>query len=219
MKISDPREELLADYLEDRLGIEERSSIEAHLSECPRCLDEFLTANSIARNRDNLVVETVPDHVTEAAVKLVGKLVSRQQDSYKPENYQYFSKILSRISEHFKLMRYNNNLFAPVRSSSRSETSDFYRVRKMFKEIVVEIEIEKVNQQMATIRATLISGYDNENDFRVTLRSGNNRELASHRIVGKFAIFENIPFEHYSLAFLQKGNGIGTYSFEIKEST
>jgi hypothetical protein len=97
-------------------------------------------------------------------------------------------------------------------------TSDFYRVRKMFKEIVAEIETEKAGHQIAAIRVILINGFGNEDDFRVTLRNSNNREIASHRIPGKFAIFENIPFGHYSLAFMQNGKKIGTYSFEIKES-
>jgi hypothetical protein len=218
MKIICPHEELLADYLEDRLGLEERSGIESHFSECSRCLDEFLTANSISQNRENLAPDPVPEHVSEAAVKLVAKLVSRPQDSNNPRGYQFFNQIFSRISEHIKLMRYNKNRFAPVRGSRSSETSDFYRVRKMFKEIVAEIELEKSGHQIATIRVTLINGFGNGNDFRVTLWNSHKREIASHRISGKFAIFENIPFGHYSLTFIQNGKKIGTYSFEIKES-
>jgi hypothetical protein len=213
-----PQEELLADYLEDRLGIEERSGIESHFSECLRCLDEFLTANSITQNRENLAADPVPERVTEAAVNLVAKLVSRSQNSYKLKGYRFLNKIYYRISEHIKLMRYNKNRFAPVRGPSGSETSDFYRVRKMFKEIVAEIEIEKADLQIATIRVTLINGFGNENDFRVTLRNSNNREIASYRFSGKFAIFENIPFGHYSLAFMQNGKNIGSYHFQIKES-
>jgi len=218
MKTICPQEELLADYLENRLGLEEKSGIESHFSECSRCLDEFMTANSITQNRENLAADPVPEHVTEAAVNLIAKLASHPPDSYKPRSYQFFNKIFSKISEHIKLMRYNRNRFAPVRGSRSSETSDFYRVRKMFKEIVAEIEIEKSGLQIAAIRTTLINGFGHETDFRVTLRNGNNREIASHRISGKFAIFENIPFGHYSLAFIQNGKKIGTYSFEIKES-
>ena len=218
MKVLCPQEELLADYLEDRLGIEERSGIESHFSDCPQCLDEFLTVNSIRQNREYLASDPVPEHVTEAAVKLVAKLVSRPLGSYKTSSYRFFNKIYSRISEYIKFMRYNKNRFAPVRGSGRSETNEYYRVRKMFKGIVSDIEIEKAGHQIAVIRVTLINGFGNENDCRVTLRNSNNREIASHRISGKFAMFENIPFGHYSLAFMHNGEKIGTYSFEIKES-
>jgi len=218
MKIICPPEELLADYIEDHLASDERSGIESHFLECPRCLNEFLTANSMTQSREYLQADPVPEHVTGAAVRLVAQLVPRPQDSYKPGSYQFFNKIYARISEHIKLMMFNKNRFASVRGSGRSETSDFYRVRKMFKEIVSEIEIEKAGHQIAAIRVTLINGFGNEKDFRVTLRNSNNREIASHRISGKFAIFENIPFGHYSLAFMQNGKKIGTYSFEIKES-
>jgi hypothetical protein len=218
MKTVCPQEELLADYLEERLGLEKKSGVESHFSECSRCLDEFLTANSIMQNRKNLTADPAPEHMTEAAVKLVLKLVSRPQDSSKPKGYRIFSNIFSRISEQIKLMRYNKNRFAPVRGSRSSASSDFYRVKKMFKETVVEIELEKAGHRIAAIRVTLINESGNENDFRVTLRNSNEREIASHRISAKFAIFENIPFGHYSLVFMHNGKKIGTYSFEIKES-
>ena len=218
MKIICPPEEQFADYLENRLATEERSGIESHFADCRQCRDEFLTANSMMQSREYLEADPVPEHVTGAAVKLVAQLVSRARDSYKPRRYQFLNKIYARISEHIKLMMFNKNRFAPVRSSQGVETNDFFCVRKMFKEIVAEIEIEKAGHQIAAIRVTLINGFGNENDFRVTLRNSNNREISSHRISGKFAIFENIPFGHYSLAFMQNGNKIGTYSFEIKES-
>jgi hypothetical protein len=218
MERPDLREERLADYLEGRLGIEQRSRIKSHLSECPHCLDAFLTANSMARHQDHSVADRVPEHVTETAVRLVSKLVTRQQETYKQVSNQLFSKMYARISEKFKVLRYNHNFLAPVRSSRKSETSEFYHVRKSFQGITIEIEIEKVSRQTATVRVTLINGDDNGNDVRVTLRNGNNRELASHRIAGEFVVFENIPFEHYNLSFVQNGNSIGTYRFEIKES-
>jgi len=218
MKIMCPPEELFADYLENRLAAEERSGIESHFSDCRQCRDEFLTANSMLQSRQYLEADPVPEYVTGAAVKLITQLGSRARDSYKPGRYQFLNKTFARIAEHIKLMIFNKNRFAPVRSSQGVEANDFFSVRKMFKETVAEIEIEKAGHQIAAIRVTLINGFGNENDFRVTLRNSNNREIASHRISGKFAMFENIPFGHYSLAFMQNGNKIGTYSFEIKES-
>ena len=85
MKSICPQEELLADYLEDRLGHEERSGIESHFSECSRCLDEFLTVNSISQIRENLAPDPVPEQLTEAAVKLVTKLVSLHRTFPSPE--------------------------------------------------------------------------------------------------------------------------------------
>ena len=166
MKNLCPQEELFADYFENRLATEERSGIESHFSDCSRCRDEFLTVNSMAQSREYLETDPVPEHVTGAAVKLVAQLVSRPQDSYKPRSYLFINKIYSRVSEYIKFIMFNNNRFASVRGSRRSETSDFYRVRKMFKEIVAEIEIEKADHQIATIRVTLINGFGNENDFR-----------------------------------------------------
>ena len=213
-----PPEELLADYLENRLATEERSGIESHFSDCTRCRDQFLTASSMAQSREYSEADPVPEPVTEAAVTLVAQLASHRRASFMQRSIRFFKKNYMRISEHIKMIMFNKNRFAPVRSSQGVEANDFYRVRKMFKEIVAEIEIEKAGHQIAAIRVILINGFGNENDFRVTLRNSNNREIASHRISGKFAIFENIPFGHFSLAFMQNGEKIGTYSFEIKES-
>ena len=58
-------------------------------------------------------------------------------------------------------------------------------------EIEAEIEIEKAGHQIATIRVTLMNEFGSGNDLRATLRNDNNREIASHRISDRFAIFEN----------------------------
>ena len=218
MEIICPQEELFADYLENRLTIEERSDIESHFSECPRCLDEFLTANSLAKDRENLAADPVPEYVTESAAKLVAKLVSRPRDSFMQRSSRFFKKNCMRISDYIKLILYHKDGFAPVRSSQGAATGDFYRVRKMFKEMVTEIEIEKAGNQLAAIRVSLINGSADKIDIRVTLRNSSRREIASYMISGKFVVFENIPFGQYSLTFMQNGKKIGTYSFEIKES-
>jgi hypothetical protein len=218
MKIKCLNEELLADYLEDRLNVDERSSIETHFSSCKRCLDEFLTANSMLQSRQYLEADPVPGHVTEAAVKRVAQLVSRPGGALKERDYPFFQKIPSRISEHIKLIMFNKNRFAPVRGSGLSETGDSYRVRKMFQEFVAEIEIEKTGHQIAVIRVTLMDGFGVESDIRVTLQNGNQREIGSYPMSANFAIFENIPFGHYSLIFMQNKHKIGNYNFEIKES-
>ena len=114
---------------------------------------------------------------------------------------------------------FNKNQFAPVRSSRGAEINDYFRVRKIFKEVVTEIEIEKTGNQIAVIRVTLVNGFRDESVLRVTLRNSRKREVASYMLTGKFVVFENIPFGHYSLAFMQNGNKVGTYIFEIKESS
>jgi len=217
MKNICPREERIADYIEDRLSNEERSGIEAHFSNCNRCLDELITINLIGQTQDHFEVDPVPEYVTDAAVRLTVQLVS-PQTSIKERSIQIFKKNYSIISEHIKLAISNKNRFAPVRSSRGAETNNFFRVRKIFKEVVTEIEIEKTGNQIAVIRVTLVNGFRDENDLRVTLRNSRKREVASYMLTGKFIVFENIPFGHYSLAFMQNGNKVGTYIFEIKES-
>jgi len=218
MEIKCLKEELLADYLEDRLTGDERSKIESHFSDCSGCLDEFLTANSMIQSRQYLEADPVPSHVTEAAVMSVAQIVFRPRGAPKDRRYPFLHNLYTRISEHIKLIVFNKNRFAPVRGSRGAETSDYYRVRKMFKEILVEIEIEKAGHQIAAIRVTLIKGFETERDIRVTLQNSHQREIASYPISAKFVIFENIPFGNYNLVFMENRNMIGNYNFKIKES-
>ena len=218
MKTMCPQEELMADYLEDRLSKNKRIGVESHLSDCHRCLDEMIIFHGNSPNPGNFETDTAPQHVTNAAVTLVEQLASHRRTSFMQRSIRLFKTIYLRISDYIKLIMYHKDGFASVRGSKGVDTSDFYRVRKMFKEMVTEIEIEKAGSQIASIRVSLINGSGNEPDIRVTLRNSGRREIASYIITPKFVVFENIPFGHYSLAFIQNGRKIGTYRFEIKES-
>jgi hypothetical protein len=218
MEIKCLDEELLADYLEDRLEADERSTIETHFSDCRRCRNEFLVANRMMQSRQYLQADPVPEYVTEAAVKRVAQLVAGRRSVVEERSYPFFQKLYSKISEHIKLIMFNKNRFAPVRGSGISDAGHFYRVRKMFKDILAEIEIEKAGHQTAAVRVTLINGFGNQGKIRVTLQNSHQREVASYPMRANIAIFENIPFGHYRLVFMQNKHRIGNYDFEIKES-
>jgi hypothetical protein len=218
MKNLCPPEEQLADYLGDRLSLDERSAIEAHFSDCAGCRDELLTASSIPQSQSHMETDSVPVHVTQNAVKLVAQILSRPSDALTPKDRTFIRKMVGRIAEHFKLIMFNKNRYATVRGTRGAENGDCYRIRKMFTEVIAEIEIEKVGRQIANIRITLINNREEASDIRVTLQNSGAREIASYLTSGKFAIFENIPFGHYRIDFFQNGKTIGNYSFEIKES-
>ena len=172
------------------------------------------------QNRQYLeAADPVPGYVTEAAVKRVAQLVAGRRNDIKERSSPFFHKIYSKFIEHIRLIMFNKNRFAPVRGSGTSETGHFYRVRKMFKEILAEIEIEKAGFQIAAIRVTVINGFGAVSNTRVTLQNSHQREVASYPISANFVVFENIPFGHYSLVFMQNKHRIGKYDFEVKEST
>jgi hypothetical protein len=212
-------EELLAGYLEDRLNADERSRIEAHFSDCKRCLDEFLVANRMTQSRQYIEADPVPEYVTEAAVKRVTQLVAGRRSGVKKGSYPFFHKLYSVISEYIKLMMFNKNGFAPVRGSGMPDAGHCYRVRKMFREMLAEIEIEKSGHQTAAVRVTLINGFGNRDKIRVTLQNSHQREVASYPMSADIAIFEKVPYGHYRLVFMRNQRQLGNYDFEIKEST
>lgn len=52
--------EMLTDYLEERLSIAERTSLEAHLSACPACVEYLRQLRATADSLGELSVEELP---------------------------------------------------------------------------------------------------------------------------------------------------------------
>ena len=62
---------MLAAYVEGLLTGHEKSRMEAHLSACDACLEEFKLTRSIVSEKAQFDPDTVPAAVTQSAVRLV----------------------------------------------------------------------------------------------------------------------------------------------------
>lgn len=219
MKSVCPQEEVLADYLAGRLSQENKSGLESHLSDCHRCLDEIMVAEGLMHENDLSGYEMVPSTVTESAIALIKSRTPAQHFNFKQRSLQLFKHLYSWVSVHAPLNFYRNDSLAPIRSSEKIISSDFFHIQKSFREIIADIEIEKTGQKKACVRVNLISDSKNENNIRVTLLDSNERELASSLFKNGYVLFEDISFGHYRLAFVRNGTRIGMYRFEIKDSS
>ena len=217
MKRSIHDEEMLADYLEGRLSEKERSKMEQHLTECQTCLEDLIVTNDMVRGGEGPEVNPVPDRVTQAAVHLVnnrsflipaGSLWERTKQSIKG--------LYAKLSDPFRAALQGEWSLAPIRGSRRFVSDDLIHIRKTFKEVETDIEIEKTGDQKAHIRVSLPRA-ELERGIRVTLIRG-EREISSHPLNDGPALFEEIPFGHYGLTFARNGVKLGTYLFKIKES-
>lgn len=219
MKTVCPREEVLADYLAGRLSSDNKSGLESHLADCRQCLDEMMVADSLFQRNDLSGYKMVPPAVTESAISLVTHRMWPDTLNIKKRSFQIFQHIYSWISVLAPFNFYRKDHLAPIRSSEKTISNDFFHVRKSFREIIADIEIEKTGQKNASVRVNLISDSKNQNNIRVTLLDGNEREMASFLLNRGFVLFEDIPFGHYRLALVRNGTRIGMYLFEIKDSS
>ena len=95
-------------------------------------------------------------------------------------------------------------------------SKDLVRLKKSFKTVDVEIEIEKTGENTSCIRVRLPR---NAEGIRITLvQDDRGREISSQLLNGGDAIFEEIRFGHYSLIFTRDGEKLGVYRFVTKES-
>jgi hypothetical protein len=219
MRKSCPDEERLADYIEGRLSVDDRSEIEAHLSSCKMCLEEFMVAERLVRGGDKMELDPVPGRVTQAAVRLINSQRSKLGDSLSKNLKRSIREISSKLSGFISPMPWGAWSFAPIRGSRTVVSKDHIHLKKSFRGIDTEIEIEKTGENKAQIRVGFPGSHSQREDFRVTLKRG-EREVASHLFGRQDRIlFEDTPFGHYSLDIKKDGTRLGTYRFEIKESS
>jgi hypothetical protein len=106
-----------------------------------------------------------------------------------------------------------------VRGHKNLLTNDLFSVRKSYRDLKMEIGIEKTSRNTAHVRLHIIKGAHPKVPTRVSLyRNYHEREIASFLFEDAPVIIENIPFGHYSLVFSRNGSEIGNYRFFLKES-
>lgn len=210
-----PDEERLADYLEGRLSLSERAEMEAHLSACGVCLEEFLAARSVVFA--DLSLQSAPAAVTDEAVRLVRSRLSAGKDPYAARLRRSVSRYVSGLKDHLQYPFFWKWSASPIRGPKTVVSPDVILIRKVFKGIRTEIEIEKTAGEKAHIRIRLGEAGDVAKGIRVTLKK-EEREISSLLLNGGYGVFEDIPFGQYNLVFSTDGIELGTYSFETKES-
>jgi len=208
MKTSCPGEETFADYIEGRLSPAQRQGLESHLAQCDNCI-ELLGLSRAAIRGGPFDTTPVPAHVTRAAVTLAQKisppLGKRLQRS--------MSDVLSHIADP---SRWARPALALVRGP-RGKDDECFQIKRQFKEIDTQIEIEKIGRNAATIRVFLVNDRGGDRNVRITLMKG-GRQVSSDLTASGEVVFENVPFDHYRLVFLRAGRSLGSYPFEIKEA-
>ncbi|MBN1832985.1 MAG: zf-HC2 domain-containing protein [Deltaproteobacteria bacterium] len=212
-----PSEEMIADYVEGRLSGSDRSETEAHLSDCETCLEGFLVVKSLLRDSDGVQLNPAPNHVTQAAVRLVQSQISLSNRPSVERLRVSIRRLYARVLDLLRPLLWGRMAFAPIRGSKIVVSNGLVHLRKIFREIETEIEVEKTTKGKAHIRVRLSEASKYKKGVRVSLKKG-ERVISSYLIDREYVLFEDIPFEHYAFDFSKDGVKLGTYFFEIKES-
>lgn len=217
MKKSCPNEEMLAAYVESLLPDHQKPWLEAHLSACDACLEEFKLTNSIVRGRNRFDADTVPPEVTHSAVRLVNSQNVMPSGALEKKIKRSLSILHAKLLHHLRLPMQFQWQLAPIRGSRKAVSGALFRIKKSFREFETEIEIEKTGENTAHIRVRLFERNGCSNGIRVTLKRG-ERELCSSLFSGGRVLFEDISFGPCKLIFDRDGVSLGAYLFDIKET-
>ena len=219
-----PSEEQLSDFIDGNISDKERHTIEDHLSICETCLEEVALAYKMIENEDSFQCAQVTNEITQSALDLtVNKKKEGVLIKIKEKVMQYIYDITDRISE-LGMVFWAEWQLVPVRGSRVVLARNHSRRRKDFSSIKTDIEIEKTGDNKAQIRVLLNNGRKAGHNIRVILIRRNkrtmppmlDREVASYIIEDEPVLFEDIPFDHYKLAFSKDGVTLGRYLFQIK---
>ena len=212
-----PDDEIIVDYMQGRLLGENKAKIETHLASCDLCLEGFVVTRNLVREDDPPELEQVPNRVTRVAVDLVTGQHLKQYDSIKEKAGRYLKDIYSKTLSYCNFESWGSPAFAPIRGSREVVSEGLIHLRKTFKNIDTEIEIEKRADRKAHIRIKLSENNRQKKGVKVTLKR-DAREISSHLLSGSYVLFEDIPFGRYNLTFTKGNVTLGEYFFEIKES-
>ena len=217
MKTVCPDEEMLVDYLEGRLSNDERTVMEEHLSGCDTCLEEFVVAADLERAEEDLQSDPVPAGVTQAALNMISSRALTPSGLVIEKVKRTIKTLYIWLSDFFSPGIWRGWGFAQIRGSKKVVHKDLIRLKKIFKEVEAEIEIEKKAENKTLIRVRLADDIKNKEEVRATLKKG-DREVSSNLFNRSYAVFEDVPFGHYSITFSRNGVMLGEYFFKIKET-
>jgi len=214
-----PDEEKLGDYIEGRVNDEDRLGIEEHLSECDTCRREFIIGKGLVRGGDKLELDPVPEEVILSALRIVNRYASIPTISLKGKFVRFFNEVRSAITNLFRPVLWGRWGLATIRGSKKVVSEDLVHLRKRFRDLETDIEIERIaKSRRAHIRINITGINSNKEGIRVTLQR-EKREISSYLSDKRgYVLFEDIPFGHYSLIFKKDKITLGTYPFEIKEA-
>ena len=217
MKTPCPDDEMLADYLEGRLLDKERFQLEAHISECEMCLERLAVSSGLLHGGTEGDLDTVPQAVTEAAVRLVKPKGSAKAEAISEGLKGAVRNLSDKVADFFRFTPWGAWQLQPIRSAQKKVDKNLIILQQTFRDMETEIEIERIGADQCHIRIRFPKPSPLGPGVRVTLKRG-DREIASYLAEKDRVVFEDIPFGRYGLTLAKEGTPLGTFTFEITET-
>jgi Putative zinc-finger len=218
MKKSCLNDEMLASFIEGNLSDKDCEKVTRHLSECDHCVESLMITRGLVDDKTRIELDQVPETMTDSAVRLVHRQMSASGNTVVDQLKHTLEQLEAWTSRQVRYLFQGEWRYAPIRGSKRFVSNDLIHVKKIFKQIHAEVEIERIGNSRSHIRVKIIKNNGRRRGIRVTLVNG-DREVSSLIFENQgYLLFDDIPYGHYRLEFVRDGERLGTYRFEVKES-
>lgn len=210
-----PDEEILIDFLEDRLTDRQRSRIENHLAGCGACRDLVATWVALIQGDALSDAAPVPSAVTRNAVNAVAGLAKASMPKRALERIRRLVSQGKAMMEPLALG--SGPQPVTVRGGQAAVSDHVIRRRKAFGDLDLRIEIERCGPGQASIRVACAGRPSPAAPVRVALCKA-EREVASMLLGETPVLFEEIPYGSYALVLMRNRVQLGEYLFELTDA-
>ncbi len=210
-----PQEETLYDYLNGTLEQHIEHDVERHLTQCDQCLQTIIAMSAFAEEAPEQEHVEVPDHLQHT---VLGYVQAGKQAGLEQFLKSARGSLVSLWDELRGLFSMKQPEFVYVRGSQKVISKSLVVLEKEFKDVKLDIEIEKTGANATDIKITATDPRTGElfPGVRLDLRDG-SRELESFSAEHGEALFENIVFGEYTLIAWDNKKKLGEVKLSIKE--
>jgi hypothetical protein len=215
MKLPCIDEEVLADYIYDRLPDSEKDAAEEHLASCDDCLEEFVLANTLLNDSELAAYQPGPAELVRTALREVREKVKNK-----------LSEWLAGLSPPEWIFCYEPS---PVRSEPLAKRSGYEDIssgamfiKKNINHLKTEMYMEKEGDGTARIWIKVFKGSQAAKNVSLTLIRGTHAPFARVLMRDRdYADFKQ-PFGDYRLMLDNMENKeqsqVSPYLFEISDT-
>lgn len=195
---------MIMDYIEDRLPEEEMVYIEDHIAKCNRCMIEYIEALDLLKDMADCTWEPASDQITASVLAHI------EAQHPLTKLHRWIEKtIFPDISMQpgYALRRTSTDEQSTVESSFSKDIHDFQ----------ITIDVEKIEDSTVTIKVTIEKKDQDIHNVRVSLigeSSGKKSLLLKESVV----VFNKFPFDSYTLEIKQHAEKVGEIYFRITDN-
>ena len=204
-----PDEETIVCFCEGKLSKKDSQDFKKHILKCKRCARVVTLYN----------IDIDPKQAVPAF------LLDKAKDMLEGHSFNLLEIVLSVKEKFIELISANGDVILgneiipmPVlRSRQIKELKEEFKVVKEFKDIRINVSIEKKDKPGVKIITLVSNKYTSVpiENLRISISKG-EIELESHTAESGKAIFDNVSFGSYSLFIFQNSKSLGLIKIEIR---